>query len=98
MNPDSHETTPLAGDPKTTGHVYDGIQEFDNPTPGWWVALFIATVFFAIGYAVYYHAPVPDRSVYDGFDADVAADLKKRFAGMGKLEITQANMLQWMEN
>ena len=31
-------------------HEYDGIQEFDNPTPGWWYMLFWACVFFSIFY------------------------------------------------
>jgi cytochrome c oxidase cbb3-type subunit 3 len=34
-----------------TGHNYDGIQEYDNPTPGWWVLLFWLTVIFAGLYA-----------------------------------------------
>jgi len=39
---------------ETTGHEYDGIQEYDNPLPLWWVGLFVATVLFALGYLVYY--------------------------------------------
>ena len=31
-------------------HSYDGIQEYDNPLPGWWVWLFIATIIFSVGY------------------------------------------------
>ena len=34
----------------TTGHEYDGIQEYDNPLPGWWVMMFWATIIFAVGY------------------------------------------------
>lgn len=36
------------------GHTYDGIQEYDNPMPRWWVNLFWITIFFAYGYCVYY--------------------------------------------
>jgi len=39
---------------KTTGHVYDGIEEYDNPLPKWWFQLFIATFIFAIGYLIVY--------------------------------------------
>ncbi|MBI4819355.1 MAG: c-type cytochrome [Deltaproteobacteria bacterium] len=36
-------------------HEYDGIREFDNPTPGWWNWIFAITVVFSIGYVAYYH-------------------------------------------
>jgi len=39
---------------ETTGHEFDGITEYDNPLPMWWVGLFIATIVFAAGYLVYY--------------------------------------------
>ncbi|MFN9977437.1 MAG: cbb3-type cytochrome c oxidase N-terminal domain-containing protein, partial [Phycisphaerae bacterium] len=31
-------------------HEYDGIREYDNPTPGWWHLIFIGSVFFSIMY------------------------------------------------
>lgn len=37
-----------------TGHEWDGIQEFNNPLPRWWVYVFFATVIYGIGYVVYY--------------------------------------------
>lgn len=38
------------GEAKTTGHEYDGIEEYDNPLPRWWFGLFLATFIFAAGY------------------------------------------------
>lgn len=35
-------------------HEYDGIQEYDNPMPRWWVLLFVLTILFV---PVYYLAP-----------------------------------------
>jgi cytochrome c oxidase cbb3-type subunit 3 len=39
---------------KTTGHVYDGIEEYDNPLPRWWFLMFIATFVFGGFYLALY--------------------------------------------
>ena len=36
-------------------HEYDGIREYDNPLPGWWLLLFWASILFSAWYLVYYH-------------------------------------------
>lgn len=33
----------------------DGIQEYDNPLPDWWLGLFWITIIWAAGYLVHYH-------------------------------------------
>ena len=33
----------------------DGIEEYDNPMPNWWVGLFYLTIIWAAGYVAYYH-------------------------------------------
>ena len=48
-----HELEPH---PPTTGHAWDGIEEFNTPLPRWWVWLFVATVLWALGYWVVYPA------------------------------------------
>ncbi|NPD14374.1 cytochrome-c oxidase, cbb3-type subunit III [Xinfangfangia sp. D13-10-4-6] len=40
----------------TTGHDWDGIQEYDNPMPRWWVWVFYATIVWGIGYTIAYPA------------------------------------------
>ena len=35
------------------GHDYDGIEEYDNPLPGWWTWIFVATIVFSTGYWLY---------------------------------------------
>jgi cytochrome c oxidase cbb3-type subunit III len=37
-------------------HEYDGIREYDNPLPGWWVLVFYVSVAWAAGYALWWHA------------------------------------------
>ena len=48
----NRKRTPI--DEKTTGHEYDGIQEWDNPLPGWWFAMFVITIVWGLGYLVAY--------------------------------------------
>jgi cytochrome c oxidase cbb3-type subunit 3 len=54
-------------------HSYDGIQEYDNPLPRWWVYLFYATIVFSILYVL----NVPGIGAGTGrmaqYEADVAA-------------------------
>lgn len=40
----------------TTGHEWDGIQEYNNPLPRWWVWVFYSTIVFSIGYWILYPA------------------------------------------
>ena len=65
-------------------HSYDGIQEFDNPMPRWWVYLFWATIIFSI----LYFFNVPGFGIGKGriadYDRDIAAaasaDAKRKAA------------------
>ncbi|MEZ5527970.1 MAG: cytochrome-c oxidase, cbb3-type subunit III [Gammaproteobacteria bacterium] len=50
---------------RTTGHVYDGIEEYDNPLPAWWFWGFIISILFALGYLLYY----PGLGNFTGFGA-----------------------------
>lgn len=35
-------------------HEYDGIREYDNQLPRWWLGTFVLTVLFGLGYWFYY--------------------------------------------
>lgn len=36
-------------------HDYDGIQEYDNPMPSWWLNLFYITIIWGVLYLLYFH-------------------------------------------
>jgi cytochrome c oxidase cbb3-type subunit III len=40
----------------TTGHSWDGIEEWNNPLPRWWVWTFYATIIWGVGYTIAYPA------------------------------------------
>ncbi|PQA60842.1 cbb3-type cytochrome c oxidase N-terminal domain-containing protein [Siphonobacter curvatus] len=53
-------------------HAPDGIQELDNPTPGWFMALFYGTIVCAIGYMLYYHVLGPGDVMNQEYTAEMA--------------------------
>jgi len=50
----------------------DGIEEYDNPLPDWWLGLFIGCCIWALGYTVYYHV-VAEKSQPKTLAAEMAA-------------------------
>jgi len=43
-------------EPETTGHEWDGIREYNNPLPRWWLWIFYATIIWGIWYTIAYPA------------------------------------------
>ncbi|NSY41391.1 cytochrome-c oxidase, cbb3-type subunit III [Leisingera sp. ANG59] len=52
----SKKSQKFEGDPNTTGHEWDGIEEFDNPMPRWWLWTFYATIIWGVIYTIAYPA------------------------------------------
>jgi cytochrome c oxidase cbb3-type subunit 3 len=49
-------TKPKPGEVETTGHVWDGIEEYNNPLPLWWLWVFYACIAYALLYTIAYPA------------------------------------------
>jgi cytochrome c oxidase cbb3-type subunit 3 len=64
------------GDPNTTGHSWDGIEEFDNPMPRWWLWSFYACIVWALLYSIAYPAwPMLTRATPGLLGASTRADV-----------------------
>ncbi len=76
------EVTASAGEqelePHLMDHSYDGIQEYDNPLPGWWRAIFYASIVFAFGYFTYYEIAGLGRNADQAYRAALADYDSKR--------------------
>lgn len=79
-----------------TDHTYDGIQEYDNPLPGWWKFLFWAPIVFAPLYLMYFHLGIEGRSVHDQYDQHMASVFELRFEEIGELEADRATIFEYM--
>ena len=65
---------------ETTGHVWDGIEEYNKPLPRWWVWVFYLTIIWGIWYTIAFPAwPLVERATagYLGYSTrgEVAADI-----------------------
>lgn len=78
-------------DPETTGHSWDGIQEFNNPLPRWWLYTFYLCIIWGIGYAIAYpawpliHGATPGL-LHASTRADVAAEIDRYKAANKDIE------------
>ncbi len=70
-----------------TDHEYDGIQEYDNDLPPWWVFLFYLTIIFGIIYVLHYHV----FGTGDLQQAEYNKEMARAEIQKAKLEASQGN-------
>lgn len=66
-------------------HEYDGIQEYDNPLPGWWKWLFVATIVWSVPYFAYYHFGNQERTRSAHFDSAMGENMRLQFDKLGEI-------------
>lgn len=81
-----------------TGHEYDGIREYDNPTPGWWKGIFAATIVFSALYLVFFHGSIYGWTIHGVWAARQTEEYKRLFASVGELKSDGATILEQMNN
>ena len=78
-------------------HTYDGIQEYDNPLPGWWKWIFWVTIIFSPFYLMYFHVGAPGRSVEEMYETSLAENTRKQYAEIGDLAGDQPTMIKYLK-
>jgi cytochrome c oxidase cbb3-type subunit 3 len=81
---------PNPNEPKVldAGHDYDGIEEYDNKLPNWWLMTLHGAIIFSIGYWMYFHQFDVGPSSMEAFQAEMdaaKAESDARLAKMGGL-------------
>lgn len=92
LGPDGKPIDPL------TDHEYDGIREYDNPTPGWWWLIFVITIAFSAFYVVFWHASAYGWSIEESWASAQRRDFIRVFGKVGTLEPTEATILESQNN
>jgi cytochrome c oxidase cbb3-type subunit 3 len=63
-----------------TDHEYDGIKEFDNDLPPWWIYLFYLTIVFGIIYLLNYHVFKTAPSQLEEYQMEMASAERQKAA------------------
>lgn len=79
-------------------HDYDGIREYDNPLPGWWKWLFIASIIFSGAYLFYYQFGTTTPTIISKYDAQVAAYYEGQLERLGITEADGPTIVRLMED
>jgi cytochrome c oxidase cbb3-type subunit 3 len=69
-------------------HEYDGIQEFDNRLPNWWLYTLYGSILFAVFYWLGFHTWDVWDLPMESYEAEMAAAAEAQLAAMADQEVT----------
>lgn len=68
-------------------HNYDGIQEYDNPTPSWWHMIFAGSILFSLFYIAIMHFSPMTRTRYEKLADQQSAALDRQFGELRQMAL-----------
>ena len=92
------EKSPSEHDEQLLDHEYDGIREYDNPMPRWWVLVFWASFVFSLGYLFHYHLSDNGDSVAEEYALDMSRAREERAKGMLGETVSEAALEKMMKD
>jgi cytochrome c oxidase cbb3-type subunit III len=82
----TRKPTARPAEPPTTGHEWDGIREYDNPLPRWWLWTLYITIIWGLAYTIAYPAwPLLTRATKGFVGQDMRADVQAEIARFDNL-------------
>jgi len=81
-----------------TGHNYDGIQEYDNPTPAWWTWVFLVTVAFTPIYMFFTLLGGDALGPEGEYERAYVANLERQFGSLGELKPDAETILKYADD
>ncbi len=83
----------MSADP-TRGHSYDGIEEFDNRLPNWWLWTFYLACIFSVGYWLYYHTVGTGDQPIEAYVVEQKAASERMAAQAANNPVTEEMLLK----
>jgi cytochrome c oxidase cbb3-type subunit III len=79
-------------------HEYDGIREYDNPMPRWWVWIFWGSFYFAVGYFIHYQLTGNGETVAAAYETEVTLAREKEAAQAMSGGLTEESLTKLTAN
>jgi cytochrome c oxidase cbb3-type subunit III len=79
-------------------HEYDGIREYDNPLPRWWVWTFTGSIVFSIGYFFHYHISGNGTSIAEAYAAEMAEARQAAAKQAAAQPVTEQGLEKFMQD
>jgi cytochrome c oxidase cbb3-type subunit III len=74
------------------GHAYDGIEEYDNRLPNWWLFILYGTCIFAIGYWLVFHTFQLVDLPLARYDKEMVAATEAQLARMAEAGLSDESL------
>ena len=92
MSTETQHTDTSPSEDHLLEHSYDGIQEYDNPLPRWWLAIFWATIIFTPLYILFFHFG-PGLLEHERYDQAMMIAAEQQMAAILAMGEIDENML-----